>query len=101
VNDEASVIAMDLLKGETVTKRNVAAIKKRKKFSFYASTLRVGDSLVAVSRRKGTFIFEAGREMKLIRVNTLDDDSDFNGTPALASDAIYLRSNNAVYCISK
>ena len=101
VNDEASVIAMDLLKGETVTKRSVAAIKQRKKFSFYASTLRVGDSLVAVSRRNGTFIFEAGREMKLIRVNSLDDDSDFNGTPALASDAIYLRSNNAVYCISK
>jgi hypothetical protein len=101
VNDEASVIAMDLLKGETVTKRSVAAIKKRKKFSFYASTLRVGERLVAVSRRNGTFIFEAGREMKLIRVNTLRDDSDFNATPALAKDAIYLRSNKAVYCISK
>lgn len=101
VNDEAQVIAMDLEKGETVTKRSVEAIKKRKKFSFYASTLRVGDKLVAVSRRNGTFIFEAGKGMKLVGVNTLGDDSDFNATPALAKDAIYLRSNKAVYCISK
>ena len=101
VNDEASVIAMDLAKGKTVTKRNVEAIKKRKKFSFYASTLRVDDKLVAVSRRNGVFIFEAGKEMKLVEINTLDDDSDFNATPALAKDAMYLRSNKAVYCISK
>ncbi|MEN8774871.1 MAG: PQQ-binding-like beta-propeller repeat protein [Akkermansiaceae bacterium] len=101
VNDEASVIAMDLANGETVNRRSVEAIKKRKKFSFYASTLRVGDRLVAVSRRNGTFIFEAGKKMKLVGVNTLGDESDFNATPALAKDAIYLRSNKAVYCISK
>lgn len=101
VNDEASVIAMDLKKGETVTKRSVDAIKKRKKFSFYASTLRVGDKLVAVSRRNGTFIFEAAKGMKLVGVNTLGDESDFNATPAMAKNAIYLRSNKAVYCISK
>ena len=101
VNDEAQVIAMDLAKGETVTKREVPAIKKRKKFSFYASTVRVGDKLVAVSRRDGTFIFEAEKGMKLVGVNALGDDSDFNATPALARDAIYLRSNKAVYCIAK
>lgn len=101
VNDEASVIAMNLKEGKTVTKRSVAGIKKRKKFSFYASTLRVGDKLMAVSRNNGTFIFEAGKEMKFVGVNTLDDDSDFNATPALAKDALYLRSNKAVYCIAK
>jgi outer membrane protein assembly factor BamB len=101
VNDEAQVIAMDLEKGETVMKREVEAIKKRKKFSFYASTLRVGDKLVAVSRRNGTFIFEANKGMKLVGVNLLGDESDFNATPALAKDAIYLRSNKAVYCIAK
>jgi hypothetical protein len=83
-----------------VTKRSVEAVKKRKKFSIYASTLRVGDKLLVVSRRDGTFIFEAGKAMKLLGVNTLGDDSDFNATPALAKDAIYLRSNKAVYCIS-
>ena len=101
INDEAQVIAMDLEKGETVTKRSVEAIKKRKKFSFYASTLRVGDKLVAVSRRNGTFVFEAGKEMKLVGINSLGDESDFNATPALSKDAIYLRSNKAVYAIGK
>lgn len=101
VNDEASVIVMNLATGETVTNRNVEAIKKRKKFSFYASIVRVGDKLVAVSRRNGTFIFEADKEMKLAGINQLGDESDFNATPALAKDAIYLRSNKAVYCIAK
>jgi outer membrane protein assembly factor BamB len=100
VNTGASAIVMDSVKGETVTKRSVEAVKKRKKFSIYASTLRVGDKLLVVSRRDGAFIFEAGKEMKLLGVNTLGDDSDFNATPALAKDAIYLRSNKAVYCIS-
>jgi len=101
INDEAQVIAMDLEKGETVTKRQVEAIKKRKKFSFYASTLRIGDKLIAVSRRNGTFIFEADKGMKLVGINQLGDDSDFNASPALAKDALYLRSNQAIYCIAR
>ena len=101
VNDEATINVMDLAEGESVTKRNVEAIKKRKKFSFYASIVRVGDKLVAVSRREGIFIFELGKEMKLLRINSLGDESDFNATPAMAKDAIYLRSNQAVYCIAK
>ncbi|MDB4408576.1 PQQ-like beta-propeller repeat protein [Akkermansiaceae bacterium] len=101
VNDEASVIVMDLKSGETVTQRKVEAIKKRKKFSFYASILRVDDQLIAQSRRNGLFIFKANKEMALVRINTLDDDSDFNATPALTKDAIYLRSNKALYCIAK
>lgn len=101
VNDEATVIVMDLKTGETLTKRTIESIKKRKKFSFYASLLRIGDKLVAVSRRDGTFIFEANKEMKQVGVNSLGDESDFNATPALAKDAIYLRSNKAIYCIAK
>ncbi|MGJ8696197.1 MAG: PQQ-binding-like beta-propeller repeat protein [Verrucomicrobiaceae bacterium] len=101
VNDGAEVISMNLKSGETVTRREVEAIKKRKKFSFYASIVRVGDKLIAVSRRNGTFVFEADKEMKLVGINSLGDESDFNATPALAKDALYLRSNEAVYCIGK
>ena len=101
VNDEASVIVMDLKTGETLLNRQVDEIKKRKKFSFYASLLRVDDKFLAVSRRNGVFLFDADEKMKTIGVNTLGDESDFNATPAMTKDALYLRSNKAVYCIAK
>ena len=101
VNDEASVIVMNLKTGETLLNRKVEEIKKRKKFSFYASLVRVDDKFLAVSRRNGVFLFEADEKMKTIGVNTLGDESDFNATPALTKDALYLRSNQAVYSIAK
>ncbi len=101
VNDEANAFVMDLKAGKNVTKNKVEGIAKSRKFSFYASVLRVGDKLVMTSRRNGVFIFEADPEMKQVGQNQLGDDSDFNGTPALAKDALYLRSNTAIYCIAK
>jgi outer membrane protein assembly factor BamB len=101
VSDDGHAIVMDLENGEVVTKREVAGISGRKQMSFYASVVQVGDKIVAVSRRNGTFIFEATREMKQVGQNDLGDGSDFNATPAVAKDALYLRSNKALYCIAK
>lgn len=101
VNDAADAIVMDLKTGETLARNKVEGIAKSRKMSFYGSILRVGDKLLATSRRNGVFVFEANKEMKQVGQNHLGDDSDFNATPALAEDALYLRSNKAVYCISK
>ena len=100
VNDEADAYVMDLKSGETVTKNKVEGIAKSRKFSFYASALRVGDKLVVTSRRDGVFVFDARKEFMQVGQNHLGDDSDFNATPALAKDALYLRSNKAIYCIA-
>ena len=101
VNDESDLFVMELATGKLVKKAEVEGIPGRRKFSFYASLLRVGDKFVAVSRRNGTFILEANEGLKQVRVNDLGDSSDFNATPALAKDALYLRSNKAIYRISK
>jgi hypothetical protein len=42
-----------------------------------------------------------GTDQKEVGINQLGDESDFNATPALAKDALYMRSNKAVYCIAK
>jgi outer membrane protein assembly factor BamB len=101
VNDEADAYVMDLKTGETVTKNEVEGIAKSRKMSFYASALRVADKFIVTSRKNGVFVFEAGKEMKQIGQNHLGDESDFNATPALSKDSLYLRSNEAIYCIAK
>ena len=55
----------------------------------------------AVSRRNGTFVFAAKPEFQMAAQNTLaGDDSDFNATPAIADDQLFLRSNRYLYCIA-
>jgi len=48
---------------------------------FYASPLVIGDKIVAVSRRQGTFIYPR-HEVREAHVNVIaGDDTDFNATP--------------------
>ena len=101
VNDSAEAICMDIATGKVISKRTVAGIERSKRFSFYASMVRVGERLYAVSRHNGTFVFEANPGMKQIAQNRFDDRSDFSGTPALAKDGLYLRSGKFVYSISE
>ena len=68
---------------------------------FYASPVLVGDKLICVSRRNGTFILSAGREFKHLGVNVISSDtSQFHGTPAVVGKRMILRSDQAAYCIS-
>ena len=67
---------------------------------FYASAVLANGNIYAVSRRAGTFVFEAKPEFKLVAHNKALDDTDFNATPAFAGDAIFLRSNRSLYCIA-
>ena len=101
VNDSAEAICMDIATGKVISKRTVAGIERSKRFSFYASMVRVGERLYAVSRHNGTFVFEANPGMKQIAQNWFDDRSDFSGTPALAKDGLYLRSGKFVYSIAE
>ena len=101
VNDDAEAICMEATTGKIITKRKIEGIDGSRIRSFYSSLLRVGDKLIAVSRRSGTFVFEANPEMKQLSKNSLEDKSDFNATPAMAADTIYLRSNKYLYAIGK
>ncbi len=69
---------------------------------FYASPVLVNGHLLAVSRTAGTFVIEATPEYKLVRINKLEGDkSRFQGTPAVSGGQIFLRSDEAVYCLGK
>ena len=67
---------------------------------FYASPVLIGDKLVCVSRKNGTFILAAKPKFEVVSTNVLSlDGSQFNATPAVSGDLLLLRSDKAVYCI--
>ena len=101
VNDSAEAVCMEIASGEVVSKKTVEGLARSKRFSFYASMVRVGDRLYAVSRHNGTFVFEANPDMKQVAQNKFADRSDFSATPAVSKDAIYLRSGKFVYCVGE
>lgn len=101
VNDSAEAVCMETATGKVVSKKTVEGLARSRRFSFYASMVRVGNRLYAVSRHNGTFVFEANPQMKQIAQNLFDDRSDFSATPALSREAMYLRSGKFVYCIGE
>ncbi len=67
---------------------------------FYASPVLIGDKLLCVSRKNGTYVLAAKPKFEVLGHNVIaGDESQFNGTPAVSGDALILRSEKAVYCI--
>lgn len=68
----------------------------------YASVVAAGDKLYAVTRTDGTFVVDAAPKFKLVGTNKIEsDETRFDATPAISDGRLYLRSNEAVYCIGK
>ena len=60
----------------------------------------IGDKIFAVSRRQGTFVLAAKPQFEVLATNVIaGDDADFNATPAVSDGCLYLRSNQALYCV--
>jgi len=69
---------------------------------FYASPVLVDGKLYCPSRKNGTFVLSAKPVYEKLAVNILsDDDSQFNATPAVDGNRLYLRSEKALYCIGE
>ena len=103
VNDQGFAICMEAKTGKLVYKERLPDASAGGKGGklFYASPVCANGLFYSVSRRSGTYVIEAKPEFKLVTNNKLaGDDSDFNGTPAIAGKEIYLRSNRALYCIA-
>ncbi|MEM7386952.1 MAG: hypothetical protein AAF514_18590 [Verrucomicrobiota bacterium] len=55
-----------------------------------------------MTRTSGTYVIEARPEFKIAAHNQLaDDKTQFNATPAIAGNALYLRSDSTLYRIEK
>ena len=85
--------------GETVFHERLQSEDTR--IQVYASPIIVGNRIIAVTRNAGAFVLDAGPEFKQLAQNVfLSDDSEFCGTPAIGEGRMFLRSHQALYCIS-
>jgi outer membrane protein assembly factor BamB len=65
----------------------------------YVSAVAAGDHVYALTRSNGLFVLEgAGKFADVARLE-FDDDSVFNGSPAVSDGRLYVRSNAYLYCI--
>ncbi len=66
----------------------------------YASPIVIGGKAYLVSRQNGTFVMDMGGKGEVLSQNKLDDETDFNASPAVADGKLLLRSNRSLYCIA-
>lgn len=92
VNDRGIATCVDAETGEQVAQKRIGG-------QFYASVVLIGDKLYAVSRFDGTHVLSATPELTEIAHNTLSDDSDTSGSPAVSDGQLFLRSDQYLYCI--
>ncbi len=98
VSDKGQAFCVNADTGETITRERLSGLASGGR-PVYASPVKAGNHIYVVTRRSGTFVFEASPEMKQVAHNPALDESDVNATPAVVNNAMYLRSNKRLYCI--
>lgn len=93
---------VDAQSGRRLDRRRIPGVRGGRGIKFFASMILAGDHIYAVSRRSGTFVLRATPEFPLVSQNKFsDDDSEFNGTPAVSNNELFMRSNKFLYCIGQ
>lgn len=100
VSDRGQAFSANSKTGETISRTRLTGLAAGGR-PVYASPIKAGNYIYVVSRRSGTYVFEADSAMKQVAHNEALDDTDFNGTPAVSDGRMYLRSNKALYCIEQ
>jgi outer membrane protein assembly factor BamB len=68
----------------------------------YASATLADGKIYYVSRNNGVYVVQAGPKFKLLAHNQFASDASvFNASPAIANGRIYLRSDQALYCVGR
>ena len=88
--------------GQRIYRKRVAGVRGGRGIKFFASMVSAGDHMFAASRSSGTFVIKTTPKYELVSHNKIEgDDSEFNGTPAISGNQLFLRSNKFLYCIGK
>ncbi len=68
----------------------------------YASPVMIGNHIYVVTRNSGTIVYDPGDKFTPIAQNIIaGDETDFNASPAVSDGKLYLRSDQALYCIAE
>ncbi len=108
VNDQGFALCLDATTGAQVYRERVmdasssgaSGGRRGGGKPFYASTILADGKLYCVSRTNGTFVLAAKPKFEILAKNLIDlDTTQFNATPAIDKNRLYLRSNRTLYAI--
>ena len=68
---------------------------------FTASPFAYDDKVFCLDENGVTFVIATGPEFKLLRTNSLGDDTMCMATPAIAQDNLLIRTEDKLFCIGK
>lgn len=98
IDDRGIAYCTSAADGEVVYRQRVGDLESGR--PVYASPVLIGDSIYVVTRRSGTIVYQPGDTFQPIARNRFaSDESDFNASPAVSDGKLYLRSDQALYCI--
>jgi outer membrane protein assembly factor BamB len=92
---EAILLSVDPRTGETV----IGESRVANLGTLYASPVAAAGKIYLTDRNGRTAVLEAGRELKVLSVNQLDETID--ASPVLLGNRIYLRGETHLYCIEE
>ena len=99
IDDRGLANSTSATDGKEVYRERVSGLTGR---PVYASPILIDGKVFAVTRRAGTIVYEPGSKFAEIARNRFaGDDTDFNASPAISENKLYLRSNKALYCVGE
>lgn len=99
VNDQGRVLCLKAADGEVVYEERLPNVSGRT--PAYASAVYANGNYYATTRRAGTFVIAADPKFKIVANNVIEGDrTQFNATPAISGNQIFLRSDAALYCFA-
>ncbi|WP_044303543.1 outer membrane protein assembly factor BamB family protein [Rhodopirellula sallentina] len=100
VDDRGIAYCTSATDGEVVYRERVGDLASGR--PVYASPVLIGDYIYVVTRRSGTIVYKPNDSFEPIARNRIaGDESDFNASPAVSDGKLYLRSDQALYCVSE
>ena len=100
IDDRGIAYCTSAKDGEVVYRDRVQDLQSGR--PVYASPMLIGGKIYVVTRRSGTIVYSPGDDFQPISQNVIaGDESDFNASPAVSDGKIYLRSNQAIYCVGE
>ena len=95
--------------GESVFKERLPADKsksgdgggRRGPSSDYSSPVSADGKIYQFAKTGTCYVLDAKPKFNVLAVNSLNDGSEFNSTPAISDGKIYVRSNKNLYCIGQ
>lgn len=101
ISDQGQAYCVAAKTGELVYRERVADLESGGR-PVYASPVLADGLIYVVTRRSGTVVLPAKPQYEIVARNRFSsDNSDFNATPAISNQELFLRSNRFLYCVSK